>query len=353
MNQYLSISLVIIVPIILFICLLKKRKGKFWLDDQGLHLQPLFWLLITFPLIISAILWLLISKDYSLNLTKDGYNQFIDYAKLPLFILTLSPILGAFVINAHRSIQTAKQIEETEKKNKIDIYYSKRKFTLEQLSLFESKYNEKIFQPNIIIDNFFKTKNEYIFEINHNYLKIFNSNLEEIKKLTLDIYNCKYKKESDYKGQFLEQETQQVLLSVHEALIKKDLYFGSVKIKLKRTYSDKNNVLDMFSDEILTFDLYNTILFFDINIKKEKITKNDFTNFIHISEKFNILNEYKYFHENIKYLFSILSMINPEIKHHLSEIEIPNIDKKIENLRNEMEMIIGDKVATENQNNHE
>ncbi|HCT7327969.1 TPA: hypothetical protein OT776_002380, partial [Proteus mirabilis] len=134
MSQYLSISLVIIVPIILFICLLKKRKGKFWLDDQGLHLQPLFWLLITFPLIISAILWLLISKDYSLNLTKDGYNQFIDYAKLPLFILTLSPILGAFVINAHRSIQTAKQIEVNEKKNKIDIYYTRRKFIKEQLS---------------------------------------------------------------------------------------------------------------------------------------------------------------------------------------------------------------------------
>ncbi|HFK8544125.1 TPA: hypothetical protein ACG0QJ_003080 [Proteus mirabilis] len=192
MNQYLSISLVIIVPIILFICLLKKRKGKFWLDDQGLHLQPLFWLLITFPLIISAILWLLISKDYSLNLTKDGYNQFIDYAKLPLFILTLSPILGAFVINAHRSIQTAKQIEVNEKKNKIDIYYTRRKFIKEQLSDIKTINDEKISNPNILYMKFFTLSDNYnenketlfIDKLNHtlealesSILKLISSNL--------------------------------------------------------------------------------------------------------------------------------------------------------------------------------
>ncbi|MDC5878689.1 hypothetical protein PFP02_005875 [Proteus mirabilis] len=170
MNQGISILLVTTIPIILFIWLLYKRKWKFWLDDKGLHLQPLFWFLITLPLIISAILWLLVSEDYSLNLTKDGYNQFIEYAKLPLLILTLSPILGAFVINAHRSIQTAKQIEVTEKKNKVDIYYVKRKYIHEQLAKIKTSNQEYIDSPILLIINSFTSPKEHIDNINEEFL---------------------------------------------------------------------------------------------------------------------------------------------------------------------------------------
>lgn len=330
MNQSLSMLLVIIVPIILFICLLNKRKWKFWLDDQGLHLQPLFWLLIIFPLIISTILWLLIYEDYSLNLTKDGYNQFIEYAKLPLLILTLSPILGAFVINTHRSIQIAKQIEETEKKNKIDIYYSKRKFINEQLSIFRTSDNEVISNPNSLYNKAFKLKNDYIDIPNNSFYDYLDELIYKIGTNFLVVKNNinhekLYEKDSD-----------------SDKYIANDLIYLNLFIPIIRL-KEQLNIIDDKEKNIL-FCCEKTI-----NEVRPFVNINNRTFYNSIIINTLALNIYNFLN-SVKEIILILSLdknidkILPHFNHTLSHFIINNIISKQHNN--------GDKVATENQNDH-
>lgn len=323
MNQGISILLVTAIPIILFIWLLYKRKWKFWLDDKGLHLQPLFWFLITLPLIISAILWLLISEDYSLNLTKDGYNQFIEYAKLPLLILTLSPILGAFVINAHRSIQIAKQIEETEKKNRIDSYISNVKFTIDMLSSIETNNGIRIKNTYRLYSSAYNLKSRHHNEVNIYFLKLLNEKIDninnsisEINRLDTSLNLKNPKKINSIKDSF-----ERILFSVNQ--IEKILH-----IKIEYNYYEISN-----------------------NILKEDtaLNKNDFNELL------------KYYLKQKTNLFIVLDDIG-ELIYKICTILFPNKDELtlfpgITPLCNEINRILrpeynGDKVATENQNNH-
>nr|ELR5199731.1 hypothetical protein [Providencia rettgeri] len=328
-----------------------------YLDESSLHQQPLFWLLISLPVIVSITLWSIISSEYKLEWTANGYAGLIKYSQLPLMMLALSPILGAFVISAHRSFQTdiqikttKKQIKLTEEKNQIDIYFSKRKFALEQLGLFETKYKEKIFQPNVIVDNFFKMKEEYSFEINDEYLSLFNYHLKKCKELTLDIYNLSYEEEKGYKEQFLKQREKQALLSFYEMCIKKDLYFGSVKNRFKEEAKSKVDFILKFGGEFFISDVNEMINKYNIKTKKEKLYQEDGLNFIYESEKYRVLCEYMDFIGNIKILISILSMIMPEIKNKFCDFDIPDADRKINILGDKMRVIFGDELAAENQN---
>lgn len=357
MSLAIIILLIILVPAIPFFCLLKKRKWKFWLDESSLHVQPLFWFLVFLPLIISGIAWVLVAQDYELDVSTRGYSRLMENAKFPFLILALSPILGAFVTSAHRSFQTdiqikttKKQIELTEEKNQIDIYFSKRKFALEQLGLFETKYKEKIFQPNVIIDNFFKMEGEYSFAINDEYLYFFNSSLKKCKELTLAICNLSYEEEKSHEKQFLEQKIKQKSLSFNELIVKNYLYFGSVKIKLKETSKSKVNFILKFDDEIFISDINSVINEYNIKTKKEKLTKKEVLSFIYVSEQHRVLCEYMDFIDNIKILISILSMIMPEIKNKFCDFDIPDADTKIKILGDKMRDIFGDKRAAENQN---
>ncbi|MEI9788408.1 hypothetical protein V5094_12095 [Moellerella wisconsensis] len=199
MSLAIIILLIILVPTIPFFCLLKKRKWKFWLDESSLHLQPLFWFLVFIPLIISGITWALVSQDYELDISTNGYSRLMENAKFPFLILTLSPILGAFVTSAHRSFQTAKQIEATEKKNKVDIYYVKRKYIHEQLSKIKTSNKENIESPILLVINSFISPTEYIDNINEGFLNkikelVYEYNIsdffiEAISKLDFHIIN--------------------------------------------------------------------------------------------------------------------------------------------------------------------
>ncbi|QKJ48532.1 hypothetical protein G9394_07420 [Proteus vulgaris] len=327
MNQYLSILLVIIVPIILLICLLNKRKGKFWLDDQGLHLQPLFWLLITFPLIISAILWLLISENYSLNLTKDGYNQFIEYAKLPLLILTLSPILGAFVINAHRSIQTAKQIEVTERKNKVDIYFLIKKNIIEQLNaLNDEKLFEK-YNPYLIYNNLNEEEKEYNFKRNSKVISDIEKNINK----TITVYKSiliKFNEIEDIED--IKNKSVKDLLTINDSTDLKE-YIENFK-KVLTPLGIQINKDFLFEDEIIKF---HKIL---VEYPEHYYNNSEIDNYINIL--LELLPNKK---EVCLVLEKIFLIIFPDQK--IAEL-LPNfylLD----------DPYIGDEVATENQNNHE
>ena len=102
-------------------------------------------------------------------------------AQFPILILTLSPILGAFITSAHRSLQTEvqiktseRQLEEAKNKNRSDINLSKAKFTIDMLSSIESKDNRKICNTFRLYSLAYKIKTDFHSEINKEYLSYIN-----------------------------------------------------------------------------------------------------------------------------------------------------------------------------------
>ncbi|MEQ4699295.1 hypothetical protein AB7W46_00865 [Providencia rettgeri] len=187
MSLAIIILLIILVPAIPFFCLLKKRKWKFWLDESSLHVQPLFWFLVFLPLIISGIAWVLVAQDYELDVSTRGYSRLMENAKFPFLILALSPILGAFVTSAHRSLQTELQIKtaktqlnEIQKKNKVDLYYSSRKYISEQLQSIQDRNNEPIKRPTTLYMSAYTISDDYNDEVKHDFYQLINSYLIDL-----------------------------------------------------------------------------------------------------------------------------------------------------------------------------
>lgn len=121
------------------------------LNSHSLHLQWLFWIAVIFPILSCVYFGSIIWYEYPLEVSKNGYNNFLEISKLPLYLLAGSPILGAFVASAHRSYQTdiqiktaEKQLIEAQKKNKVDMYISNKNYILKELSLLKKdKYKVK------------------------------------------------------------------------------------------------------------------------------------------------------------------------------------------------------------------
>lgn len=153
-------SLIIFILIFLCICIwIYAQRDKFILNSDSLHKQWLFRLAVVFPLVSSLYFIVWLSAPYPPRWDAYGYNTFLEINKFSLGILALSPILGAFVVSAHRSIQTTKQIEVTEKKNKVDIYFSERKFIIEQLENIHTLHYGKINNANNTYDKFIEFDN--------------------------------------------------------------------------------------------------------------------------------------------------------------------------------------------------
>ncbi|QHD95996.1 hypothetical protein HND96_11230 [Proteus terrae subsp. cibarius] len=171
----------------------KEKRPLFLLDERSLQSQPMFWTAIALPLIAGVFLLAMISPNYDLNFTLSAYKTFMEIAQLPSVILALSPIFGAFVVYAHRSYQTdiqiktaKEQLEEAQKKNKVDIYFSKKKFINEQLKDIKDLNGNKIENTNLIITKF--TRNTTNFDIEPN-IEVFNNLNEKIKLLNKRISN--------------------------------------------------------------------------------------------------------------------------------------------------------------------
>lgn len=171
------IGYAILVTLTLFFIF--RNKNKFILNEKSLHKQWLFWLAIIAPLVSGIYFGAGIWSEFSLRLDFKGFSNFFDISKFPFGILTLSPILGAFVVSAHRSIQTAKQIEVTEKKNKVDIYFLIKKNIIEQLnSLDDNKLFEK-YNPYLIYNNLNEEEKEYNFKRNSKIISDIDKNIRK------------------------------------------------------------------------------------------------------------------------------------------------------------------------------
>lgn len=176
-------------------------RGQFRLTEKSLDKQKLFWVALIIPffsfLYFGTPIWI----NYSIDISTNGYEHFLKISILPLYILASAPILAAFVANTHRTIQTEKQIIETEKKNKVDTIFSKFNFTCERLSKINLLDGRKIVSFDSIILLFFHFKNNQLYikkrftrRLKLNLLGIINSK----KEIENDIYNINNScKESD------------------------------------------------------------------------------------------------------------------------------------------------------------
>ncbi|ATX04282.1 hypothetical protein CU079_23040 [Citrobacter freundii] len=167
------------------------RNNWIKLNEGNLLKQPLFIASILIPLHTFLIYGLWIWKDYSLNFTSSGFNNFLEISKLPLLLLASAVPLAAIVNNIHRTIQVEKQITETSRKNHSDSYYTHLKFVTESFEKYVSiefecgdyKSKSKVSHPLSLYHSLFIASNSdkgASNEVNKSLCKFISNTWEEI-----------------------------------------------------------------------------------------------------------------------------------------------------------------------------
>ncbi|MEW4516615.1 hypothetical protein [Proteus vulgaris] len=309
----------------------KGKRPLFLLDERNLQSQPMFWTAIALPLIAGVFLFAKISPNYDLNFTLSSYKTFMEIAQLPSVILALSPIFGAFVVYAHRSYQTdiqiktaEKQLIEAQKKNKVDMYFSRRKFIVERLEKLNINFSNKINNANYIYDKFYSF-NDYLDDINTDRYMLINKKIEEIyeKINIIECYSNSIKHEK-----ILKREIHSDIL----LLLKSSLSMLKITaIPLKKNL-DIKRVTKEFTDK---YDEYVSDLALKSYLKEEIDELQPMLK--------SFLDDFRYelnvVKESLRELFTVL-LLEKNV-----EIYLPHLNK--------LNFEYGDKVATENQNNHE
>ncbi|MBY5119790.1 hypothetical protein [Enterobacter cloacae] len=134
-----SYFLLFLIPSILSMLLLLWRFGWVKLNEKNLFNQPLFLISILLPLYYALMFGLWVWKDPQVTLSSEGYLNFITNSKLPLLILALSVPFASIINNIHRTIQTERQIFESERKNNFDISINHIKYYTELFQKIESE----------------------------------------------------------------------------------------------------------------------------------------------------------------------------------------------------------------------
>ncbi|MGG2471297.1 hypothetical protein [Enterobacter hormaechei] len=139
-----EIGLIVYFFIFSLVLTLFYKKKWFILTEKNLFTQKLFWLSVGFPVFSFFYFGLFSWWGKTPSLNPNGYAHFYEISKFPLMILASAVPLGAIVNNIHRTIQTEKQITESEKKNRIDLYFNHFKLHTElfkQIKTTEIKCN--------------------------------------------------------------------------------------------------------------------------------------------------------------------------------------------------------------------
>lgn len=194
-NSSFWLSLYFFLLILLFYVIYKKKW--YLLTHESLFKQKIFLLSILVP--FSAFIYFGIFAWWGHNLQLDsrGYENFYNISKFPLLLLAMSVPMAAIVNNIHRTIQTEKQIFETQKKNLTDSYYAHLK------SMTDS----------------FKDLPEHDITITHQGKKI-------TKKLKINypkqLYNVLFPNSTPLNGASYEMDRRftSIILSYHKELIK-------------------------------------------------------------------------------------------------------------------------------------
>lgn len=136
-------SCIIILPAIYWIINYLKTKASpnfkrlrfYYLDaDRGLAEQGLLWLSICTPIAYFLLFGHFAWKNYSPDLSPEGFTEFLKISGLPLGLLSFSIPLSVLVARIHATHQTSVQIQITRHKNNLDSYYAHRKAMFEYFS---------------------------------------------------------------------------------------------------------------------------------------------------------------------------------------------------------------------------
>ncbi|MCL0002449.1 hypothetical protein MKT61_004755 [Providencia rettgeri] len=114
-----------------------KVGALFSLNDSGLSKQPIFWIGVITPLILSSYMEYLILTVTDVPLTIQNVSCLFELSKVPLYITALTPTFGIFIANIHRSIQTKKQIDTS--LTQINISNNQYATALDQFRIAEKK----------------------------------------------------------------------------------------------------------------------------------------------------------------------------------------------------------------------
>lgn len=332
----------------------KKKKKLLLLDENSLQSQPLFWAVIALPLAIGIMLWAAIADNYDLKFTSDAYSNLMKNAQFPFVILALSPILGAFVVYAHRSYQTdiqiktaKEQLEEAQNKNKIDLYLSTKKNRLDLLSKISNIHDEKIARPVSLYMKGFIAKNEHIeykndkfyYEINEFFILI-TKELDNLANLQIDSLL-----------------SESIFIDIEK--IKKTqnwfLFFENINSIINKLneflYLEKkedNKIINIYNKHV---NLINGLM------QNNQIHTEPFDNkfiYNHMKMISNLMIEIKSSVDTACEIAFILSDNQYENDLFPNFKDLYNIENKInKKITQVTHSYIGDKVATENQNNHE
>ncbi|CAM1021710.1 Phage protein [Proteus mirabilis] len=276
-------------------------RGQFRLTEKSLDKQKLFWVALIIPFFSFLYFGIPIWINYSIDISTNGYEHFLKISILPLYILASAPVLAAFVANTHRTIQTAKQIIETEKKNKVDTVFSKFNFTCERLSKINLLDGRKIVSFDSIILLFFHFKDNELYirkKIINELLSKFHTIIKSKNEIEIEI---------DSINNSCEENEIPILWD-----------------KIYKNINDINNNylyicmrLGIYLDDDLESQ-HRSMFKGAINIKLEHILGDSGRTKAHIETYINI------FIHDFKKIIDILSIIDERVKNDFDEIFIIN-----------------------------
>lgn len=201
----------------------------FGLNECSLSKQPLFWLGITLPIITASYLEYEILSESKTSLTIANLDEIFKLSSIPIYISAITPTLGIFISNIHRTIQTKKQIDTSnnqvkialnqlqiaQTKNTQDGFYAHYKHITESFknivliakedSIYSSLRTQKLFilRPHSLYKKIFSQSsisNGCIITISNEFeekiIEKLNNISSEITKNRNDIFECFYKKQN-------------------------------------------------------------------------------------------------------------------------------------------------------------
>lgn len=138
---------------------------NFSMDSKPLTKQTLFWLAIIVPVFsffyFGAFSW----NGCIFQFDMAGFKKFIEISALPLGLLSLSIPFTSVVNNIHRTIQTNKQIETVDSKNRIDLFYAHQKYFIDYIRSIIPPLSIKEYKFNIYNNNESRGKERKIITV--------------------------------------------------------------------------------------------------------------------------------------------------------------------------------------------
>ena len=120
--------------------MLKINTNKSALIDpeKNLHEHGVFWFFLIAPVIVGVAMLITVLYQFEVSWTYSGFSFFLEHAKLPLFVMSLSITLGTLFGLAHRSSQSAMQIRLTEELSRFKDFKEHRDSFLSEMEFLKS-----------------------------------------------------------------------------------------------------------------------------------------------------------------------------------------------------------------------